>query len=553
MRPSLLAAAALAAALVALRPSPAPAAGWNDETMGVAVDLGDGWDVTTAPKEIPGEKLGRAAARFRRDRATAWLFVYANAPADPAKEAKGAARLAAHLLSSRYEPTEEDLVPGISRPSDLGGAYGLMLEFEVGKDDGVTRLGRAVLSVHGGRLHFLVAERPAEGATPENLAELERLVLSLRMGEKKEGPQEDLKAVESVPPPVAGDKLASAAFRSAAEMRQVASLKSGLKIFRQLYLFEGGRLPSYLLHLMGKDFVKDGTPGRTPDLMLLMLNNKEGKEAVTLRVELGLKGYSEPVSRTATVDAGKVTALSLSPVFKESLYELTEQRPGAINLKISDADGRVVYEETERMVILGRNDFFWKDEKGRSWAPALGAFVTPHDSARQVDALLGKAKKECDLEAMVGYQPVKGASNESVVKAQVKAVYEALAKTGYSYVNAPFSVDARAQRIKFPTESLEDKGGNCVETVLVFASALEAMGMQPVILVYEDHAQVAVRAWKDNAALIVLETTLCGRAPYEEAERQGRDRLQKAQAAKKPPELVDLQEWRKIGITPVPR
>jgi len=337
-------------------------------------------------------------------------------------------------------------------------------------------------------------------------------------------------------------------------MRKVATTKSGLQIFRQLYLFESGRLPSYLLHLMGKDFeLKDGKKGRTPDLMLLMLNNKDGKEAVTVRVELALQGYSEPVSRTASVEAGKSTAVSLSPVFSETLYELTEQKPGAIHLKVTDPDGKVLHEETERMLLLGRNDFFWKDDKGRSWAPALAAFVTPHDSARQVDALLGRAKKECDLGSMPGYQEVPGMGHDAVVKAQMKAVYDALSKAGFSYVNAPFSVDARAQRIKFPTESLEDKGGNCIEAVLVFASAFEAMGMKPVIFVYEDHVQVGVHMWGDDPNIVRLEATLVGRGPFEVAQRMGDERFQKAVAAKKPPEVVDLSEWRKIGITPVPR
>lgn len=550
MRSTLLLAAALAAA-AALRPAPAAASTWSDEGLGVSVDLGPGWDVTTAPKEIPGEKLGRAATRFRLGKATAWLFVYANAPADPSKEAKGAARLAAHLLSSRYEPTEEALVPGIARPSDLGGAYGLMLEFEVGKDEGITRLGRALLTVREGRLHFLVAERPAEGATPEDLAEMERLVTSLRLGEKKEGPAEELKAVASAPPPVAGDKLASTEFRSAAEMRKVASTKSGLQIFRQLYTFEGGRLPSYLLHLMGKDFVKDGTPGRTPDLLLLMLNNKEGKEAVTVRVELQLLGFSDPVARTATVEAGKSTAVSLSPVFGKALYELNEQKPGAIHLKVSHTDGEVIHEESERIVLLGCNDFFWKDDKGRSWAPALTAFVTAN--AERVKALVNRAVKECDLGSMPGYQEAGGMSKEEVVQAQVKALYDALSKGGFSYVNTPFSVDARAQRIKFPSEALQDKGGNCIEASLVFASALESLSMKPVILVYEDHAQVGVRIWGDNQAILPVEATLCGRGPFEQARRMAEERIQKTREAKKPLEIVDISYWRKIGIDPVPR
>lgn len=546
---------ALAAALLLAGPSLAAGPTWYDEEMGVSVDLEGGWDVATSPRTVPGENLGRPAARFTRGKSEGWLFVYANAPVDPAKEPKEASRLAAHMLASRYEQTGEVLVPGFTRAETLGPDGALLLEFEVSPETGggVTRIGRAVMAVRGGRLHLGVAERPAEGAGETDLAAMERLLLSLRMGERVEGAAGSLTPVAAGPSTMGGAALPGTEFRSGTEIRRVAVHRSGLQVFRQFYLFDGGRLPSYLAHLMGKDYERDGRKGRTPDLCLLILNNTKGKEAATVRVEVELAGFSEPSARTVTVAAGESTAVSLSPVFSPKLYDLAEQKPGGIRLRVEGADGKVIHEETERMTLLGRNDFFWRDGSGRSWVPALAAFITPHDAARRVDALLRAAKDHCVLGAMVGYQEVRGASHASVVLAQVQAVYDSLAEAGFSYVNAPFSVDARAQRIKYPSESLEDRSGNCIEAVLVFASAMEALGMRPVVLVYEDHAQVAVRTWSDDDDLLVVETTLCGRAPFEQALEQGTRRFQGASKAGKPPEILDLAFWRAVGITPVPR
>jgi hypothetical protein len=541
--------------LLAALPLPAAAGTWHDEESGVAVDLGADWDVTTSPKEKPGERLGRPMATFRRGDATAWLFVYGNAPVDPAKEAKEAARLAAHLLASRYDPAGEVLVPGLTRPADLGAVPGLLLEFEVGPrgKETRTRAGRAAMAVHGGRLHFLVAERPASGAAAADLAGMERLVLSLRPGVRAAGTKGEFAPVAGVPSTVGGDGLPPAEFRSAVEMRRVAILPSGLQVFRQYYLFEGARLPSYLTHLLGKEYVREGKRQKTPDLLLLLLNNAAGKEAATVRVEIQLLEFGDPAARTVTVAAGETAAVSLSPVFSAKLYELSEQRPGAVRLRLSPATGKPFHEETEKIVLLGRNDFFWRDGNGRSWAPALAAFVTPHDAARRVDGLLRAAKDHSALGAMVGYQDVAGKSRIDVVRAQMGAVYDALGKSGFSYVNAPFSADLRAQRIKYPTEALEDRAGNCIEAVLVFAAAFEALGMQPVILVYADHAQVAVKAWGDDSALVVLETTLCGRGSFGDALRAGEERFRQAEAAKALPELVDIRAWRETGIAPVPR
>ncbi|MHC4820206.1 MAG: hypothetical protein ACYTDX_00625 [Planctomycetota bacterium] len=557
MRPRhLLPAIALAIATMVYSTVPAEAGHWRDDEFGITVDLGAGWDVITTPSDTPGERLGRGAARFQNGKALGWLFVYANAPEDPRKDPKRASRLATHLLNSRYEAAKEKMHPGLASPAVFGRVHGLMMEFEVGpaKGEGRTRVGRCVMAVDKKRLHMAFTERPAAGASPAEILEMERLLLSLQFGKVKVKGTGRLDVVDAVPETTEGDALPAAEFRSSVDMRNILELPSGLKVMRQYYLFEGGRLPSYLTHLMGKRYTDpSGKKGKTPDLLLLLFNNKKGKETVTLKASVEVSGYSKPATRTVTVKPGQTYVATLTPVFSDKLYDLLEQRPGAVQLRLEDSTGNEVYNETERLVLLGRNDFFWRDATGRSWAPAVTALITPHDSKRQVDALLRKAKDHCKLGAMVGYQEVSGMSKSQVVLAQMRAVYDALAADKFSYVNAPVSMDAEAQRIKYPTETLEDRAGNCIEAVLVFASAFEAMGMEPVLVLYDDHAQVAVKSWSDDPTLVVFETTLCGRAPFQESFQKGYQRYSKTQKAGGKVELVDVRAWRKLGFTPVPR
>ena len=312
----------------------------------------------------------------------------------------------------------------------------------------------------------------------------------------------------------------------------------------------------------------EGRKGRTPDLVLLLFNNVKGKAAATLRAEVEIPGFAVSASRTVTVPAGESVVANLSPVFSDALFDLGEQRPGAVRLRIFEAAAKepglldrmmrrapekVVLDETQRILLLSRNDFFWRDTTGRSWAPAIAAFVTPHDRGRRIDALLRKAAELCPFQAMVGYQEVAGSTKAQVVEAQVGAVYDAIAAGGLRYVNAPFSIDARAQRIKYPAQCLEDGGGNCIEVAVLFASAFEAMGMQAVILLYPGHAQVGVRAWSDDAALVVLEGTMCGTAPYAASRKEGGRTFQEASGPGKGVQVLDIPALRKIGFTPVPR
>jgi hypothetical protein len=229
------------------------------------------------------------------------------------------------------------------------------------------------------------------------------------------------------------------------------------------------------------------------------------------------------------------------------------KEPGLLDRILKRPTERVVLDETQRILLLSRNDFFWRDGTGRSWAPAIAAFVTPHDQGRRIDALLRKAAGLSPLQSMLGYQEAAGMSKAEVVDAQLKAVYDAVAAGGLKYVNTPFSVDARAQRIKFPAQCLEDGAGNCIEIAVLFASAFEAMGMQAVILLYPGHAQVGVRAWSDDPALVVLEGTMCGTAPYAAARKEGGRAYQEAFGGGKPVQVLDVPALRKVGFTPVPR
>ncbi len=557
---ALVLAAALGAGLLA--PGPAAAGTYRDEEYGIAIDPGEAWDVTTSPKEPVGGKLGRAAVRLVRGDCTAWLVVFGNAPVDPAENPREAARTAAYLIAGRYEEKGERLLPGIARAETFGASRGVLVEFEVApaKGDGATRVGRAALAAAGGRLHLALAEAPAASVKPADLAEMERLVLSFRVGEPAAGRRGEAPPPAPVVPAGSGDALPSPEFRSAVDTVRIWTGPSGLEVHRQYYLFEGGKLPSYVCHLLGKDYEFAGRKGKTPELLLLILNNSKGKDAATVRVSLDLPDFSQPAARTVTVAAGQTSFVSLSPVFSDAIYDLQEQRPAALRLRITDPGqktllGRekVLYEGTDRVTLLGRNDFFWRDAHGRSWAPCILAFVTPHDRERRVDALLKQAAERSSFKAMVGYQDVGGLSRAETVRRQVAAIYDALAAPGYSYVNAPVSMDARAQRIKYPGEVLKDRSGNCIESVLVFAAALEATGMRPVIILLKNHALVGVRAWEDDPAILALETTLCGRSPAEEAFAAGAKRVQEASRSDSPPDFLDVREYRKMGFAPVPR
>ncbi len=99
------------------------------------------------------------------------------------------------------------------------------------------------------------------------------------------------------------------------------------------------------------------------------------------------------------------------------------------------------------------------------------------------------------------------AANEGAAD-QIGALFLALQKTskGYSSVSAGFF--AGTQTIKYPAKTLADGSGNCIDGTLVFAAALESMGMEPLIESPDGHAFVAVRCFPGSKCIVPIETTM---------------------------------------------
>lgn len=72
------------------------------------------------------------------------------------------------------------------------------------------------------------------------------------------------------------------------------------------------------------------------------------------------------------------------------------------------------------------------------------------------------------------------------------AIFTALKKYGISYVKDPTpSGDARIlDKVQFPLETLEKKGGDCDDTSVLFASLLSAIGIDVAFVSYPDHVLI---------------------------------------------------------------
>lgn len=140
-------------------------------------------------------------------------------------------------------------------------------------------------------------------------------------------------------------------------------------------------------------------------------------------------------------------------------------------------------------------------------------------------------------------------------KRVVQAVFEVLQSRHINYVQNN-GAGSRGQKINYPIEVLRSRDGLCIETTALFASILEALGMQAFIVSVPGHAFVGWRVDEDSDTLDFVETTLIGyeTSTFKYANSSAIDRYNEEVDAgtfeSGESELIDIEKVRRYGIMP---
>ncbi|WP_228142455.1 DUF4011 domain-containing protein [Acetobacter ascendens] len=115
----------------------------------------------------------------------------------------------------------------------------------------------------------------------------------------------------------------------------------------------------------------------------------------------------------------------------------------------------------------------------------LAAFVLPNDPAvarilRTASDILRQAGQTHSLE---GYQ-----GDKARVWAQAQAIWCAICGLNITYINPPASFVEYGQRIRLPSQVYEERLATCLDTTVLFAACLEAIGLRPLIVLTKGHA-----------------------------------------------------------------
>jgi hypothetical protein len=275
-------------------------------------------------------------------------------------------------------------------------------------------------------------------------------------------------------------------------------------------------LPTAILHILN--------PAEHP--LVTFKITYSGGEYVRLRLTSFVEGYSARAIDTVELTSkNNQTELHQLPTFfHQRLKAITEMCRATLHIHVDDLDGKTEQQSTFPIWLMARTSAYLSMRDPSTGervdlSPYLAAWVTPNSPA--VMALIRRAVDLHPEKRLNGYQ-----DDPEGVRAQVKAIYEALKKARIKYVNSVLCPGQQfgdaMQRVRLPREALKNRSANCLDATVLMASALESASLYPGIVLVPGHAFLAWETSKLGGAWDYLETTMMGTYEFEDANRAGR-------------------------------
>lgn len=297
------------------------------------------------------------------------------------------------------------------------------------------------------------------------------------------------------------------------------------------------------------------------DFTIVTITNTN-ESPVKIMVSSEVQGFTTKSVDTITVDAQSAEEIHQNPRLDSIVFErLNVEQPAQFRIKVSaleNGEEKILLEESGETLVFARRDFPWSipGMTEQEDFELLAAMVTPNDPA--VEQLLRYAADYTQSGSMWG--GYNGANNDEDgdVWERLEAIWKAEQNEyGLTYLSTLVTyAPGDIQRIRLPRETLEQRAGNCIDLALLYASAAEAIRLEPAIIGIPGHAFVAIRTDQTNSIYYFIETTLIGQSDFSEAVSMGKDEWyevkEKVENSEPSYNWVTIGDARAKGILPLP-
>jgi len=306
-----------------------------------------------------------------------------------------------------------------------------------------------------------------------------------------------------------------------------------------------------------------------PAVRSITLSNDSPEELSDISVDISFDPpFAAPHSlHVSAVEGKKKYVLDNFKIIPSSsfLSNLTERENGSMKISVS-SQGQELCSESYPVTLLPYD--CWGGLE--SDAELLASFVVPNHPA--VKSILLRASellaRWTSDPSLSGYQS--GVPDRA--RLQMAAIFDAIKEEEIVYSNPPANFCQGGQRIRLPEEILSSRLATCLDSALLYASCLEAIGLHPVLVVKNEHAFAG--AWlvdktspypiNDDCALLsksvsdgideilLVETTMTNKGSGESFDRACSYAVEELADTDNFLCFLDITSLRNIGIIPLP-
>ena len=262
-----------------------------------------------------------------------------------------------------------------------------------------------------------------------------------------------------------------------------------------------------------------------------------------------VRGWTEELRETAVIGPNEVRTFNLDPQLLPDAYQNQEIRQANLTVEVKEPVSGHNFAEQRPVFVHSASDLYWGGKFAN--AQLIARWVTPHDEA--VLQLVSRAEKIIPGGRMRGYNQAAGTELTAQVRAQAEAVFQALRQSRISYVSSIYTFGnypGETQRIRLPRETLILNNANCIDVSVLFASAMENLGMGPVVVIVPGHAFVGVRLGPASEDILYVDLTVLPTGTFTSAIKRAQGWLEKT--PKEEILNVDIGAARSLGVYPMP-
>lgn len=250
------------------------------------------------------------------------------------------------------------------------------------------------------------------------------------------------------------------------------------------------------------------------DYVIDMTATSENGE-VEVIVTASIQGFTQEYQQKATITE-QVTKLLIKPVIITEQLDLGSAKDALLNFSVTESEsGKVLVQESLTINLMSIYDFMLSnDEFGRVSRENVLAWMTPESEG--ILELRRNAISWMDtwsggtLNSLIGYQDY-GVFDDPALNTylQIVAIQAAISEMGVRYNMGAYSLsEGINQRVLLPDDVLSSGSGICIETSILFATAIQSADMHCMIIFSPGHAQVAVETGYGSGSYYLVETTL---------------------------------------------